>query len=199
MVREFHKRGLDIIPHIARALMGEHTEHMTGIHDGRFFDLQHAEALNAIATGNLGKDPRTGTPLKGRYSLEQVVNLTLDRQDAKSNDTYRLRYGEYDNVPLDELPPEARQYPIDDAKNSFEAPLAQCGLIPKVSPYHSWGPKGACLTCGATSQGQTCWYTRPHYNLHDLAAQTSTAFWLHMGASWGFKVDQKYVDIVEEY
>ncbi len=199
LVREFAKRGIDVLPYIFLALMGPHTEHMTGVHDGRIYDLQHAEALNAIGMGMLGKDPRNGSPLKGRYSLDTCVNLVLNRDNAKSNDTYRLRYGEFDNVPLADLPEEARQYPVDDAVNQFEVPLAQVGHLPKVAPFHTWGNKGSCVDCGATGMGTPCWVRRPHLNLHDLAAQTSTAFCLHMGAAIGFKIDQKYVDIIEDY
>lgn len=199
LVREFAIRGMDIIPYIAVAMMGPHCERMTGIHDGRIYDLQHAEALNAIGLGMLGKDPRTGAPLKGRHSLLQCVELVLGRTDAKDNDEYRLRYGEFDGVPLEDLPAAARQYPVDDARNTGEVSYAQVGLLPKVSPFHNWGPKGACLECGATSQGIPCFVCRPHLNLHDLASQTSTAFWLHMGASWGFKIDQNYVDIIENH
>jgi hypothetical protein len=199
LVREFAKRGVDILPYIFLALMGEHTEHMTGIHDGRIYDIQHAEALNAIAIGMLGKDPRTGAPLKGRYSQDQCVQLTLNRDNAKVNDMYRLRYGEFDNVPLDQLPPEARQYPVDDSVNAFEVSLAQTGFLPKVGACHTWGPQGACISCGATGAGTPCWIREPHQNAHDLAAQTATAFCLHMGAAWGFKIDQKYVDLIEDY
>jgi len=199
LVREFAKRGIDIIPYIAMALMGEHREHMTGIDDGRIYDIQHAEALNAIGLGMLGKNPRTGEPLKGRYSQDQVIKLNFDRDDAKINDEFRLRYGEFDGVPLDQLPEKARQYPVDDVVNCKQAALAQTGHIPKIGPYHTWGPKGACVDCGATGMSTPCWITKPHLNLHDLASQTSTAFWLHMGAATGFKIDQKYVDIIENY
>lgn len=199
LVREFAKRGIDIIPTICTALMGEHTEHMTGIHDCRILDIQHSEALNAIGQGNLGKNPRTGAPLKGRYSQDQVVQLLFDRDDAKINDEFRLRYGEFDGVPLAELPLVAQQYPVDDVINAAQAAMAQTGHMPKINNHHTWGPKGCCVDCGATGMSTPCWVTRPHLNLHDLAAQTSTAFCLHMGAAWGFKIDQKYVDIIEDY
>lgn len=199
LVREFAKRSIDILPYIASALMGEHTEHMTGIHDCRIYDLQHAEALNAIGLGMLGKDPRTGAPLKGRYSQAQVVSLVLNRDNAKENDEFRLRYGEFDNVPLSELPDKARQYPVDDAVNAFEAALAQTGHLPKVNAHHTWGAQGCCVDCGATGMSTPCWVRRPHLNLHDLGSQTSTAFWLHMGAATGFKIDQTYVDTIENY
>lgn len=199
LIKEFAKRGIDIIPMVFKMLMGEHTENMDGIHDGRVFDLQHAQTLDAIATGTLGKDPTTMAPLKGRYSLDQCVKLVLGREDAKANDTYRMRYGEFDDVPLEDLPPEARQYPVDDAENTHETVLAQAGFLPRVAAFHTWGPDGRCEDCGATGMGKACSVKRPLQNMHDLAAQTATAFALHMGASWGFKVDQRYVDIIEKH
>lgn len=199
IAKEFAKRGFDIMPMIALALMGEHTEHMTGIHDCRVYDIQHAEALNAIATGNLGKNPRTGEPLKGRYSQDTCAKLVLNKTDAKANDEFRLRYGEFDGMPLEDLPETARQYPVDDAKVANGVAMAQTGFAPKLNPSHVWGEDGTCQICGSTGMSIPCWVQTPHYNLHDLAAQTSTAFWLHMGATWGFKIDQSYVDAIEKY
>lgn len=202
---EFAKRGIDIMPEICRMLLGDKGYEPTNA-DGRVFDLQHAEALNAIAYGYLNKDPRNGGPLvnpetgkRGRYSLATCVDLTLGRKDAKANDEWRMRYAELEGIPLDQWPQSAKDYPIDDAKNTIECALAQAGILPKTTPHHTWGPKGACVDCGATSFGVQCLTKRPHLNLHDLQAQTGTAVMLHMGASWGFRVDQKYVDIIEDY
>ncbi len=199
LVREFAIRGLDILPYIFRALMGDHTELMTGIHDGRIFDIQHSQALDAIANGMLGKDPRTGAQLKGRYSQDQVIQLLFDRDDAKKNDEYRLRYGEFDGVPLEQLPETAQQYPVDDVVNAMQAAFAQTGFLPKLGAFHTWGTKGCCVDCGSTGMGSPCWVRRPHLNQHDLAAQTATAFCLHMGAATGFRIDQSYVDIIEKH
>ncbi len=196
LAKEFAKRGHDIVPAIFEALMGAHTENMTGIHDCRVFDIQHAEALNAIASGTLGKDPRTHVQFEGRYSQDRVVRNLFDRDDAKKNDTYRLRYGEFDGVPLDQLPEEARQYPVDDVVNALQAGLAQVGAIPKVAPRHTFGKDGKCTTCGAASMAENCWIRQSHQNLHDLGQQTPSAFCAHMGAAHGFRIDQSYVDSI---
>lgn len=198
LVKEFAKRGVDIIPWIFQALMGDHTEEMTGIHDGRIYDIQHAEALNAIAHGLLGKDPRTGIQFKGRYSQERVVK-NLFNEEAKENDEFRLRYGEFDGVPLEQLPWKAQQYPVDDTNYALKSGLAQCGVIHKIGNAHSWGKDGKCTTCGAISNGQPCWIRAMHYNLHDLAAQTASHFCAHMGAAHGFRIDQNYVDVILDY
>lgn len=99
---------------------------------GRVFDVLIAEKLHAIANGHLGEDPRTGRKLQnpetgrqGDYSLAICVDLRLGRKDAKANDEYRSRYHELEDLPLETWPPEARQYPIDDAVNTLLCAIAQ--------------------------------------------------------------------------
>lgn len=195
IAHEMLRRGVDIFPDIFRAL-----------EEGRVYDLQLAEALHAIAEGHLGDDPRTGRPLvnpetgrRGMYSLSMCVSLNLGRSDAKENDTYRERYGEFDDLPLDQLPEEARQYPVDDVVNSEEVALAQCGHLPKTTPHHQWQEDGTCADCGATSFGEQCLAKRMHRNLCNLKEQVYAAFCLQLGAIWGFRVDQKKVDDIERY
>lgn len=204
---QFARLGLDALPAIFQAF-----------EDGRVYDLQVAEALHAIANGHLGKDPRTGGPLKnpetgkpGSYSLSMCVDLVLGRQDAKQNDEYRLRYGELDAIPIEQWPEEARVYPVDDAKNTHEVALAQVGHIPRVTYQHNWGNvrfqtetgewrvASQCLDCGTTRMSAPCTVRRPSDNLHEVANQTYSAFCLQLGATWGLHVDQSAVDVVERY
>lgn len=186
--------GVDIMPAIFRALMD----------DGRIYDLQLAEALNAIADGHLGLDPRTMDQIKnadgkpGRYSLWACVNMVLGRQDAKANDEYRLRYGELDKIPMDLWPQNAKDYPVDDARNTWECSLAQIGYLKKLASAHRFDSSTArCMNCGATEFGGPCWVQRPHRNLHDLANQVGTQFALHMAGSWGLNINQTSVDAIE--
>lgn len=218
-IKEFAKRGIDLIPYIATMLQGpyhgmpedyvhdpESTEvfkypdgSWPGIHNGRVFDIQHSMMLDAIANGVLGKNPKDHSPLRGRYSQDTIIQLLFERDDAKKNDAFRLRYGEFDGMPLDQLPLEAQQYPVDDTVNAMQAALAECGLIPRVAPSHDFDKEGRCTRCGATSMSQSCWVTRMNYNMTDLAAQTSSAFWTHMAAAGGFRIDQSYVDKIEKH
>jgi DNA polymerase-1 len=92
--------------------------------EDRIFDVLIGASLIAIHQGNLGYHPRTKKPIK-RYSLSLVTDIYLGRDDAKKNDSWRLRYGELDGVPLEKWPAEARQYPLDDAQNTLEVALAQ--------------------------------------------------------------------------
>lgn len=140
----------------------------------RVYDIQIAQALDAIASGTLFVDPRTGRPMRGRYSLKTCVELVLGRDDAKKNDFYRTRYALLENVPLDEWPEEARQYPLDDVNNTLETAIAQVN------------GGGAGVVSG------------PLRNLGDLSDQCETAFCLHLGAIWGFRTDATRVAKLRE-
>lgn len=195
IAREYAKRGIDLMPAIYKAL-----------HEGRIFDIQIAQALHDIANGNLGNDPRTNAPIinpetgiRGRYSLAYCVDLLLGRKDAKANADYKENYADLENVPIEQWPPEAIQYPIDDTNNTHECALAQTGHLPKISVTHDWMANGACRDCGTTKISADCHVRRPHRNLHDLANQVYTAHAMHMGAARGFRVNQATVDIVEQH
>lgn len=191
--------GIDVMPQIFRALMD----------DQCVFDLQIAEALDAVAEGCLNKDPRTGGELinpetgrRGRYSLAMCVDLVLGRTDAKANDDWRRAYAQLHPFPIESWPEVARQYPVDDARNHAEVALAQAGSLPRAGP-HRWG-EGGCEWCGlspseAVGDGLAlpCRASRRSRNLHDLANQVGSAFALHAGAAWGFAIDQDYVDRIE--
>lgn len=195
IARELSELDIDVYPALYRAF-----------EDHRIYDLQIAEALHAIAQGHLGKDPRTGGPLmnpetgrRGRYSLSTCVDLVLGRTDAKENDEWRLRYKELADIPIEQWPKTAREYPVDDARNTLEVALAQCGFIPKSSIEHDFDEHGQCRDCGARTLGASCRVRRRHRNLHDVANQTWTAFAMHVGAARGFRVNQSSVDIIERH
>lgn len=210
------KRGRDILPKIFAALENRTIDlcddglepeqpPLDTIPSGRAFDIQMAEALDAIAGGHLRKDPRTNGPIinpdtgkQGGYSLAAIVDMRLGRKDAKKNDVYRLRYHEFDDVPLDQLPTEAAIYPVDDVKNAHESALAQIGHVPKISAFHTWGAHG-CTVCGGTSYRDLCRREEPHRNLTDVASQARCAFAMALGAIWGLRVDQNSVDVIEEH
>lgn len=152
MAVECAKHGQNIIPAIFRAYEEE-----------RVFDVEIAERLHAIAIGSLGKDPRTGLPLRDprtgqptRYSLSMVTDLVLRRSDAKQNDRWRLSYALLENIPIDQWPEDARQYPVDDVVNTRAVAVAQ---------------------------------VERNKNLHDLPKQCYAAWAMHLGAAWGFSVD----------
>jgi DNA polymerase I-like protein with 3'-5' exonuclease and polymerase domains len=92
---------------------------------GEVHDVLIADSLDRIAKGLLFAGMRA--------SLEEVVSRWIERDDAKRNDTWRLRYHELENVPMADWPAEARQYPVDDAVNTLEVAEAQ---LPKAENLH---------------------------------------------------------------
>lgn len=196
---ELARRGRDVLPLIFKAY-----------EEGRVFDVLIAQTLNAIADGNLGKDPFTGDDLrdpitgeqKKYHSLEIVTHLVLGRVDAKANDEWRLKYALLDGIPIAEWPLNARTYPIDDVRNTLESALGQTGHLPKRSShlFRIVDGEDKCQRCGigiSFSSMPDCWVVKPHRNLHQMATQAYTAWVLHLGAAWGFNVDQAAVDKVE--
>ncbi len=152
--------------------------------EDRVYDVLLAQALDAIATGTLFRDPRNGGPLRDpgtgkvmqRYSLAVCTDLTLGRVDAKANDQYRLRYALLEQIPITEWPEEALQYPKDDAVNTFQVGMHQMGYAPH--------PDG---TTEYTAQFE------PLQNLHDLPAQVRAAWALHLAAMRGYRTDRARV------
>lgn len=200
LAQRFARDGADLMPAIWRALED----------DNRVFDIQIQEALDAVAEGCLGSDPRTGGQLinpetgrRGRYSLSMVVDLVLGRQDAKANDDWRRAYAQLHPFPMASWPPLARSYPIDDAKNTLEVALAQAGYLPRLS-VHRWDTNGKCEWCGLNAlqtideegRPRACRTRRRSRNMHDLANQVGAAFAMHAGAAWGFSVNQNDVDLI---
>lgn len=191
---ELARRGIDAMPAIFAAYQ-----------QGRVYDIQVAEALHAIAEGHLGKDPRTSKQLKdpitgkmGRYSLSICTDLVLGRIDAKRNDRWRQSYALLEHVPIAEWPEDARTYPVDDARNTLEVALAQCGLMPNVG-LHRWRD-GRCLQCGTPMTHDApvvCVSRWRRRNLHTLADEVYTSWALHLGASWGLRTDAASVDALE--
>lgn len=181
MIADAQSRGLDIMPEVFELYA-----------QGRVFDVQIAQQLHAIYEGHLNLDPRTMRGMKGRYSLATCVDHVLGRVDAKKNDKWRLRYAELEPIPIADWPEDARTYPLDDARNTLEVALAQMGAAEKVAK-HEWGSvEGgiACKHCGSRNFSSMCARTAPHGNLHAIHDQVYTHVCMHLGAAWGFRVDQ---------
>lgn len=96
---------------------------------GAVFDIQIAARLTAIHDGRM-RDGELYRPdgskiQSGRYSLHECVREWLHRMDAKQNDAYRKSYALLENVPFEDWPEQAIQYPKDDAVNTLEVFNAQ--------------------------------------------------------------------------
>ena len=207
-------RGVDVMGKIF-AMYDPNNEIVRGDCDGRVFEIQLAEPLHAIAQGHVGKHALTREPLMnkatgrpGRYSLDNVTFEVTGREDAKTNDIFRLSYAQFLGVPLHELPFQARQYPVDDAKNTHESALGQAGHLPAVHP-HDWQdsksslwPAGtlSCRHCNvpmSSEAPQACMRKERRRNLAGLARQAYYAWAAHVGSAWGLHVPQAMVDELE--
>lgn len=160
-------------------LLGEHPELLPEVwslyEQGRVFDVLIAATLNAIGEGRIheGEDGKNhlfyrngaqafdpaSRSARDRYSLSMCVYECFGRLDAKENDTWKLRYGELADVPLQDWPEEARQYPLDDALNTYD-----------VAVYQQ-DPKNGFM------------------NLHDQSKQAHTAFCLQLATVYGIRAD----------
>lgn len=205
MAHDGAKRGIDYMPRIIAAYEA-----------GRVYDIQIAEMLHAISTGHLGRDPRTGSvgdpmsaqklrdPLSGKmgwYSLAICTDLVLNRRDAKVNDKYQESYALLENIPIHSWPTEARIYPVDDACNTLDVALAQCGQTARLAP-HEWNAKDRCIHCNIELSFSVPPPCRPRVwannNLQNQSAQAYAAMAMHAGAAWGFAVDLDAVDKLED-
>jgi len=148
--------------------------------EGRIHDILLGQALDAIAKGHLFKDPRDGGNLRdpatgkqvGRYSLAVCSDLALGLATAKENDLYRTRYALLEGKPHHEWPELARQYPRDDARNTYDVALVQYGGSFDVTGLHP----------------------EAYDNLHDMPRQARAAWALHLASMWGYRTDPKRVE-----
>ncbi len=100
-----------LIPNIFAAYSGD-----------RITDVGIRQKLIDIARGDLLR-PQKGQP--GPYSLGEISRRVLGRTMEKGENTWRKRYGELMDVPLEQWPEAARAYPIGDVKTPLEIHAAQ--------------------------------------------------------------------------
>ena len=88
------------------------------LEDGRAVCIQVHERLRRIADGMPA----------GHVSVEVLAKQYLDLDlsaEKKDKNSWRLRYAELDEVPVDQWPNEAKWYSLDDAKHEWEIWQAQ--------------------------------------------------------------------------
>ena len=86
---------------------------------GRVIDIQIQEQLADIERGQSLKRSYALSELEKRYGI-------ADRTAQKTGpDIWRLRYSELIDTPIEEWPPEAIEYALDDAKGALEVYLLQ--------------------------------------------------------------------------
>lgn len=120
--------------------------------EGKVFDLGIAAFLDAVYDGRSTDKKlfnRQGKVI-GRYSLAEVVKETLDRDDAKENDKFRLSYAMLEGVPLEQWPEVAKQYPLDDVRNGYEAGIVMLeGRYQNLCDHKTQAWAAFCMHLGA--------------------------------------------------
>lgn len=91
---------------------------------GQIRDTQTVAQLTGIRYGWLQWDPESGKPL--RVALSELVKRFLGKwiEGKKGEDSWRMRYAELEDVPLNEWPEAAYKYALLDAHWCYELYLA---------------------------------------------------------------------------
>jgi hypothetical protein len=141
---------------------------------GRIHDVQTRQKLMDIGAGNYR---RVFKRFQGedkarllRYSLHDLYLRYFGISMEK--DEFRLRYGEFRKIPLEQWPPGAIKYATFDAVATSRIHVAQ---------DEAAHPNGLLNN---------------RSNLHDEINQVQAHFALHLMSCWGFKADLKQVEKV---
>ncbi len=142
---------------------------------GRIHDVQLIERLLAISTTGDLEWIRTpgGGAIKREYSLAALAKkyLGVNRDEAKKGeDSWRKRYEELIDVPLEQWPEEAKIYATDDARDTMDVYLKQLELVESEDGPGSIGTE---------------------------TFQAAADFALHLITAWGLPTDQRRVDLIE--
>lgn len=147
--------------------------------DDRIHDVLMRQKLMDIAAGCYRSFIRVnGEVVKATYSLADLSRRHGVAELDKDPDTYRLRYGELYDVPIENWPAEAVEYARMDAVSTLKIHLVQ-------------DQKAALLSAEYQNRG---WRESV---LHDEAAQVRAHWALHLSACWGIRTDQQAVVALE--
>lgn len=81
-----------------------------------------------VAAGMRKFRRKHGKPSKTTYALVDLLRLYFDETRDKT-DTWQLRYGLLDGIPVEQWPPEAQQYAIDDSIDALRVYDAQTAAM----------------------------------------------------------------------
>ncbi len=123
--------------------------------------------------------------------------LLTGRVDAKKSDVFRKSYGLLQDIPIEEWPQIARDYPVEDSINTLDDAIIQ-RLGPPAA--HAWDKDGVCERCKLSipfGEIPPCLAGKrgePHRNIENLTAQVEADFSLKLGAAWGLRTDPERVE-----
>lgn len=142
------------------------------------FDCQVAMKLDAVAEGRMLEGTlidRDGKQLT--ENLGGCTYLYTGRTNAKENDRYKLLYGDLDPLPIEEWPAEARQYPLDDARNTYDDAVIMRKVCQNIGRI------------GVPGRNDLPLITHDHLT-HNVRAH----FIMHLGSIFGLRTDRKRID-----
>lgn len=134
----------------------------------RVVDTMIIEKMRKIAHGWTKFDPRLKK--RPKFGLADLVSEYLGEEMSgkKEADSWRLRYKELDGIPLEDWPPEAKIYAMDDASYTNKVFQRQMQAM------------SSDASMAAT--------------LVDLGRQMRAAWALHWMGAWGFRTDSAAVE-----
>lgn len=148
---------------------------------GEIFDCQVAMALDAVSEGRMLEGTlidRDGHQLTN--NLEGCTYLYTGRTDAKENAAYKLLYGDLDPFPIEEWPQEARQYPLDDSKNTRDDAKIMMQVCQNLRQV------------GVPGRNDL-----PEIKHTHLTHNSRAHFIMHLGSIWGLRADLKQIEKLE--
>ncbi|KKM13360.1 hypothetical protein LCGC14_1717000 [marine sediment metagenome] len=100
----------------------------------RITDVSLREKLLDVAEGTLrgGYDSSSGDWKKHKYNLGDMMMRHFDEKLDKGADSWRMRYGELDGVPISEWPERAVHYSIKDAESPLRLHRLQAARAKKI-------------------------------------------------------------------
>lgn len=114
---------------------------------GRIEDIKIREKLLLLSIGRLADEGESGNKLQEKFDLAAIVDRHFHvsiAEDKHGLSSWRLRYGELEDVPLEDWPSEARRYALDDVRWNLVVFLAQWatrrGNVPDSASQarHAW-------------------------------------------------------------
>lgn len=127
---------------------------------GRIRCTKVRQNLIDIARGECEFRRRSGKITKASVDLATLADYYLG-EHLEKEDTWRLRYGELDGVPLAQWPEDAKSYPLGDVWTTCRIFEAQAAAVREMK----WGQKG----------------------IPDEARQTRSDWKNHLRSAWGIR------------
>lgn len=141
----------------------------------RIHDTKIREKLLALSEGTMRWGGDEDKPKRSSFALADLVEKYIRKKLPKGEDTWRLRYDQLVDVPLDQWPEDAKQYALDDAQYTWKVYLHQ---------NHSFGGRKI---------GNTNEYIVIDGVVRNEAEQARAAWGLHLMTVWGMRTDGEAV------